>query len=121
MCLDTDIVNSILAQAEKGLFISASAEKGVSKSDGETFGSEVNTDGKISGSLLKLVSLLMGRRRRGEDGHPGQDGDGNTRAPIPVPECHAVHHPAVRTQAGLCEAEDRREQVWRRVRDLRWR
>lgn len=33
--LDTDIVNSILAQAEKGLVISASAEKGVSKSDGE--------------------------------------------------------------------------------------
>lgn len=54
--LDTDIVSSILAQAEKGLVISASAEKGVSKSDGETFGSEVNTDGKISGSLLKLVS-----------------------------------------------------------------
>lgn len=54
--LDTDIVNSILAQAEKGLVISASAEKGVSKSDGEAFESEVNTDGKIGGSLLKLVS-----------------------------------------------------------------
>lgn len=54
--LDTDIVNSILAQAEKGLVISASAEKEVSKSDGEAFESEVNTDGKIGGSLLKLVS-----------------------------------------------------------------
>lgn len=45
--LDTDIVNSILAQTEKGLVVSASTEKGVSESDGETISSEVNADGKL--------------------------------------------------------------------------
>lgn len=69
--LDTDIVNSILAQTEKGLVVSASTEKGVSESDGETISSEVNADGKIGGSLLKLVNAeakITGKLSESENG-----------------------------------------------------
>ena len=53
--LDTDIVNSIIAQAEKGLVTSTSNEKEVSDTEETTSSSTVATTGKIGGSLLKLV------------------------------------------------------------------
>jgi len=53
--LDTDIVNSIIAQAEKGLVTSTSNEKEVSDTEETTSSSTIATTGKIGGSLLKLV------------------------------------------------------------------
>lgn len=53
--LDTDIVNSIIAQAEKGLVTSTSNETEVSDTEETTSSSTVATTGKIGGSLLKLV------------------------------------------------------------------
>ena len=53
--LDTDIVNSIIAQAEKGLVTSTSNEKEVSDTEETTTASTATTTGKIGGSLLKLV------------------------------------------------------------------
>lgn len=53
--LDTDIINSILAQAEKGLVVSSSTEKDVSETEADTFSAETNADGKVGGSLFKLV------------------------------------------------------------------
>lgn len=53
--LDTDIVNSIIAQAEKGLVTSTSNEKEVSDTEETTSSSTITTTGKIGGSLLKLV------------------------------------------------------------------
>ena len=53
--LDTDIVNSIIAQAEKGLVTSTSNEKEVSDTEETTTSSTATTTGKIGGSLLKLV------------------------------------------------------------------
>lgn len=53
--LDTDIVNSIIAQAEKGLVTSTSNEKEVSDTEEIMSSSTVATTGKIGGSLLKLV------------------------------------------------------------------
>ena len=53
--LDTNIVNSIIAQAEKGLVTSTSNEKEVSDTEETTSSSTVATTGKIGGSLLKLV------------------------------------------------------------------
>lgn len=53
--LDTDIVNSIIAQAEKGLVTSTSNEKEVSDTEEKTSSSTIATTGKIGGSLLKLV------------------------------------------------------------------
>ena len=53
--LDTDIVNSIIAQAEKGLVTSTSNEKEVSDTEETTSSSTIVTTGKIGGSLLKLV------------------------------------------------------------------
>ena len=53
--LDTDIVNSIIAQAEKGLVTSTSNEKEVSDTEETTSSSTVATTGKIGGSLLKLL------------------------------------------------------------------
>ena len=53
--LDTDIVNSIIAQAEKGLVTSTSNEKEVSDTEEITTSSTAAATGKIGGSLLKLV------------------------------------------------------------------
>ena len=53
--LDTDIVNSIIAQAEKGLVTSTSNEKEVSDTEETTTASTATITGKIGGSLLKLV------------------------------------------------------------------
>ena len=53
--LDTDIVNSIIAQAEKGLVTSTSNEKEVSDTEETTSSSTIATTGKIGGLLLKLV------------------------------------------------------------------
>ena len=53
--LDTDIVNSIIAQAEKGLVTSTSNEKEVSDTEETTTSSTASAAGKIGGSLLKLV------------------------------------------------------------------
>ena len=53
--LDTDIVNSIIAQAEKGLVTSTSNEKEVTDTEDTVPSSTATTAGKIGGSLLKLV------------------------------------------------------------------
>lgn len=53
--LDTDIVNSIIAQAEKGLVTSMSNENETSDTEETTLSSSAAVDGKIGGSLFKLV------------------------------------------------------------------
>lgn len=69
--LDTDIVNSIIAQAEKGLVVSSSMEKDVSETEGDSFSAEVDANAKISGSLLKLVKAeaeITGKLNTSENG-----------------------------------------------------
>lgn len=53
--LDTDIVNSIIAQAEKGLVTSTSNEKEVTDTEETTTSPTSTTAEKLGGSLLKLV------------------------------------------------------------------
>lgn len=69
--LDTDIINSILAQAEKGLVVSSSTEKDVSETEGDSFSAEVDANGKVGGSLFKLVKAeaeIAGRLNASENG-----------------------------------------------------
>ncbi len=53
--LDTDIVNSIIAQVEKGLVTESSTESSVSESEGGILSGEVSATGNLGGTLLKLV------------------------------------------------------------------
>jgi hypothetical protein len=69
--LDTDIVNSIIAQAEKGLITSSSTEKDFSETEGDALASEVHADGKVGGSLFKLVQAeaeIVGKISAAENG-----------------------------------------------------
>ena len=53
--LDTDIVNSIIAQSEKGLVTSTSNEKAVSDTEEVVSSATAGASTKIGGALLKLV------------------------------------------------------------------
>ena len=58
--LDTDIVNSIIAQSEKGLVTAMSNESEVSDTEETTFSSTATATAKVGGSLLKLVKAEAG-------------------------------------------------------------
>lgn len=69
--LDTDIINSILAQAEKGLVVSSSTEKDVTETEGDSFSAEADANGKVGGSLFKLVKAeaeIAGKLSTSENG-----------------------------------------------------
>lgn len=55
--LDTDIVNSIIAQSEKGLVQSQTMEDTYSSTKSNQLQSEVNGKGTVGGSLVKLAKL----------------------------------------------------------------
>lgn len=54
--MDTDIVNSIIAQAEKGLTTNKHQESENTRSKDTTTTGSAEADGKIAGSLLKIIS-----------------------------------------------------------------
>ena len=53
--LDNDIVNSIIAQNEKGLIQSLSSEQESNESSGDTIQGDVSAKGTIGASLFKLT------------------------------------------------------------------
>lgn len=69
--LDTDIVNSIIAQAEKGLVTSLSSEKVLSETEEDSLASEVQANAKGGGSLFKLLQAeaeIVGKISATENG-----------------------------------------------------
>lgn len=69
--LDTDIVNSIIAQAEKGLVTAMSNENETSDTEEAAFTSSVDASGKLGGSIFKLVQAeadITGKLEGSENG-----------------------------------------------------
>lgn len=59
--LDTDIVNSIIAQSEKGLIQEQSEENGSDKKKGTHISGSMEGSGTAGGSFLKFWQLLLYR------------------------------------------------------------
>lgn len=55
--LDTDIVNSIIAQAENGLITSKVKENTQTDTESDELKSQIQGDGKVGGSLAKLAKI----------------------------------------------------------------
>lgn len=55
--LDTDTVNSIIAQAENGLVQSQSSEKELAENESDSVASNLSVQGVVGGSLAKLAKL----------------------------------------------------------------